>query len=55
MKEEDDRGMRDAYGFGLYVVPLTKKYTLSGTVGFSREERPVIIVGFGVNFNRRKD
>lgn len=52
MDEDEGTGMRDSYGFGLYAIPLTKRYTLSGTMGFSREERPVIIVGFGVNFNR---
>ncbi len=53
MQEEEQIGMRSSYGFGFYAIPLTKKYTLSGAMGFSREESPVLIIGFGVNFNRR--
>lgn len=53
MNEEEPIAMRSSYGFGFYVVPLTRKFTLSGTMGFSGEESPVIIVGFGVNFNRQ--
>jgi len=50
MDEEDNAPMKDSYGFGVYVVPISTNYTLSATAGFSVEEAPVIRVSGGVEF-----
>lgn len=50
MDDEEDAPMKDSYGFGVYVVPISTNYTLSATAGFSVEEAPVIRISGGVEF-----
>lgn len=50
MDGEEDEPMKDSYGVGLYVVPISSNYTLSATAGFSEEEAPIIRISGGVEF-----
>lgn len=50
MDGEEGAPMKDSYGFGIYVVPISTNYTLSATAGFSVEETPVIRISGGVEF-----
>lgn len=50
MEGEENAPMKDSYGVGLYVVPISTNYTLSATAGFSVEEAPVIRISGGVEF-----
>ena len=50
MDRETDEPLRDSYGFGIYVVPISSAYTLSAMAGFSEEESPVLRFSGGVKF-----
>lgn len=50
MDGEEGAPMKDSYGVGIYVVPISTNYTLSATAGFSVEEAPVIRISGGVEF-----
>ena len=39
-----------AYGGGIYLIPLSRSYTLSVLVGASREETAVVSLALGTNF-----
>ena len=47
---EAPSGFHDAWGGGLYIIPLKKAFTLSALAGFSDEERWLWQFGAGTNF-----
>jgi hypothetical protein len=49
-RDEEDAGMKDAFGFGFYMVPISKRYTMSVLTGFSVEEHPVFRFSVGTRF-----
>ena len=46
----DTPPFKNAYGGGLYIIPLSRSYTLSVLVGFSEEESGLVKLNLGTNF-----
>ena len=40
----------DAYGGGIYLIPVSRSFTVSALLGWSEEENPLVQVGLGTNF-----
>ena len=40
----------NGYGFGIYIVPLEERFTLSASVGFSSEETALLRIRLGTVF-----
>ncbi len=40
----------NGYGFGIFIVPLKERFTLSASVGFSSEETALLRIGLGSVF-----
>ncbi|SEQ05129.1 BamA/TamA family outer membrane protein [Neolewinella agarilytica] len=49
-KSEEARDFKSAYGFGIYLIPLSRSFTVSAVMGFTKEEASVINVSAGTNF-----
>ncbi len=47
---DDLVGMHDAYGGGIYIIPLSRSFTVSALAGFSEEESFLLQFGLGTNF-----
>ncbi|MGH1437343.1 MAG: BamA/TamA family outer membrane protein [Lewinella sp.] len=50
MDETPKPDFKQAYGGGLYIIPLSRSYTLSVLFGFSDEESGIIDLNLGTNF-----
>jgi len=48
--DEDTGEWHSSYGGGFYLVPLSRSYTLSLLLGFSREESAIFTFQIGTNF-----
>ena len=48
--DDGPNGFKSAYGGGVYLVPPSKRFTLSALLGWSEEESALISVGFGTAF-----
>lgn len=47
---EEQSDFHSAYGGGLYIIPLSRSFTVSVLAGFSEEESPILQFGLGTNF-----
>ncbi|NJB84359.1 hypothetical protein GGR26_000104 [Lewinella marina] len=47
---EEARDYHSAYGGGVYVIPLSRSFTVSMLLGFSEEETGLVQLGVGTNF-----
>jgi hypothetical protein len=51
IREKSSNQLHYGYGFGIYVLPLKKRYNLSVTFGFSEEESFLLKLSIGRIFN----
>ena len=42
--------LHTAYGGGIFLIPLTRSYTVSFLLGFSEEESGILSLNLGTNF-----
>ncbi len=47
---ESGAAFKTARGFGLYIIPVSRSFTLSATAGFSKEEKGILQVSAGTRF-----
>lgn len=48
--DSDGQDWKEAYGGGLYIIPLSRSYTISALLGFSEEESGIMQLQLGTNF-----